>query len=97
MSGDQAKEFGFVRSSVPAEEFAQHVHEFRRGHLAWHSSPSSLRVMKRQVYLDAWADLEVAYVRAVEGHEPDGRRTGLLDRPQGDARTAAGEVPARRR
>jgi hypothetical protein len=22
--------------------------------------------MKRQVYLDAWADLEVAYVRAVE-------------------------------
>jgi hypothetical protein len=22
--------------------------------------------MKRQIYLDAWADLEVAYVRAVE-------------------------------
>jgi enoyl-CoA hydratase/carnithine racemase len=41
------------------------VHEFARN-LAWHSSPSSLKVMKRQIYLDAWADLEVAYVRAVE-------------------------------
>ena len=65
MSGDEAKQFGFVRSSVPAEEFARHVHEFARN-LAWHSSPSSLKVMKRQVYLDAWADLEVAYARAVE-------------------------------
>jgi enoyl-CoA hydratase/carnithine racemase len=65
MSGNQAKELGFVRSSVPAAEFARHVHEFARN-LAWHSSPSSLKVMKRQIYLDAWADLEVAYVRAVE-------------------------------
>src|SRR5580692_8508028 len=56
MSGDQAKELGFVRSSVPAAEFARHVHEFARN-LAWHSSPSSLKVMKRQIYLDAWADL----------------------------------------
>jgi enoyl-CoA hydratase/carnithine racemase len=65
MSGDEAHRFGFARSSVPADLFAQHVHEFAR-RMARHSSPSALKVMKRQVYVDAWGDLEVAYTRAVD-------------------------------
>jgi enoyl-CoA hydratase/carnithine racemase len=64
MTGDQAKELGFVRSSVPASAFAQHVHHFARS-LAQHSSPSSLKIIKRQLWLDAWTDLETAYTRAV--------------------------------
>ncbi|GAB2483033.1 Clp protease/crotonase-like domain-containing protein [Jatrophihabitans fulvus] len=83
MSGDEARELGFVRRSWPADTFADQVHEFARG-MAQHSSPNSLRVMKRQVYRDAWgdlSDLETSYTRAVEdmdrmAGEPD-FRTGL--------------------
>jgi enoyl-CoA hydratase/carnithine racemase len=65
MSGDEARELGFVRRSWPSECFQEQVHDFARG-MARHSSPSALRVMKRQVYVDAQGDLETAYLRAVE-------------------------------
>lgn len=65
MSGDEAKDFGFVRSSVDKTTFDDHVYAFAR-RLARHSSPASLKVMKRQVYLDAWGDLEPAYTRSVD-------------------------------
>jgi enoyl-CoA hydratase/carnithine racemase len=80
MSGDDAKEFGFVRRSWPADTFREQVQEFAR-EMAQHSSPTALKVMKRQIYRDAWgdlSDLETAYVRAVEdmdrmAGEPDFR------------------------
>jgi enoyl-CoA hydratase/carnithine racemase len=65
MSGDDALELGFVRRSWPAEAFLDRVQDFARS-MARHSSPAALRVMKRQVYVDAQGDLETAYVRAVE-------------------------------
>lgn len=65
MSGDEALGLGFVRRSWPAEGFLDRVQEFARS-MARHSSPSALRVMKRQVYIDAQGDLETAYVRAVD-------------------------------
>ena len=64
MTGDQAKELGFARSSVPAPHFPRHVHHFARN-LARHSSPASLKTIKRQLWQDAWTDLETAYTRAV--------------------------------
>ena len=64
MTGDQAKELGFARSSVPAPQFPRHVHHFARN-LARHSSPASLKTIKRQLWQDAWTDLETAYTRAV--------------------------------
>ncbi len=64
MTGDQAKELGFARSSVPAPHFPLHVHHFARN-LARHSSPASLKTIKRQLWQDAWTDLETAYTRAV--------------------------------
>ncbi|WP_375482555.1 enoyl-CoA hydratase-related protein [uncultured Jatrophihabitans sp.] len=64
MSGDRARDLGFVRTSVGAADLDDHVHEFARG-MAQHSSPAALKVIKRQVYLDAWGDLETAYERAV--------------------------------
>jgi len=83
MSGRDARDLGFVRRSWDADTFREQTQEFARG-MAQHSSPSALRVMKRQVYRDAWgdlSDLEIAYVRSVEdmdrmAGEPD-FRTGL--------------------
>jgi enoyl-CoA hydratase/carnithine racemase len=65
MSGEEALALGFVRRSWPAEAFLERVQEFAAS-MARHSSPSALKVMKRQVYVDAQGDLEAAYLRAVE-------------------------------
>jgi enoyl-CoA hydratase/carnithine racemase len=65
MSGEDALGLGFVRRSWPAEGFLERVQDFA-GSMARHSSPGALRVMKRQVYVDAQGDLETAYVRAVD-------------------------------
>jgi enoyl-CoA hydratase/carnithine racemase len=89
MSGDEAKEFGFVRRSVPAADFAEHVQEFART-MAHHSSPAAVRVMKRQVYVDAQGDLETAYVRAVEDMN---RMVGEPDFAAGLAATRARQRP----
>jgi enoyl-CoA hydratase/carnithine racemase len=75
MSADEALGLGFVRRAWPADGFTERVQEFA-GSMARHSSPTALRVMKRQVYVDAQGDLETAYVRAVEDmnrmvREPD--------------------------
>jgi enoyl-CoA hydratase/carnithine racemase len=65
MSGDDALALGFVRRSWPVDGFGARVQEFAAA-MARNSSPASLRVMKRQVYLDAQGDLETAYLRSVE-------------------------------
>jgi enoyl-CoA hydratase/carnithine racemase len=65
MSGDEALALGFVRRSWPAEGFGERVQEFAAS-MARHGSPAALRVMKRQIYIDAQGDLETAYLRAVD-------------------------------
>jgi enoyl-CoA hydratase/carnithine racemase len=97
MSGDEARELGFVRRSWPAEQFPERVQEFARG-MARHSSPAALRVMKRQVYVDAQGDLETAYLRAVEDmnrmvREPDFTTglTAIRERRRPDFRRPAGD------
>jgi enoyl-CoA hydratase/carnithine racemase len=106
MSADEARELGFVRRSWPAECFHERVHDFARG-MARHSSPSALRVIKRQVYVDAQGDLETAYLRAVEDMnrmvgEPDfatglaatreRRRTDFRPRPSVSADSGASRI-----
>ncbi len=90
MSGDEARELGFVRRSWPRDGFGERVQEFASS-IAQHCSPSALAVIKRQLYVDANGDLETAYLRAVEDMnrmigEPD-FATGLAavnarERPQ---------------
>jgi enoyl-CoA hydratase/carnithine racemase len=65
MSAEEAVELGFVRRVWSVEGFAARVHEFARG-MAQHCSPASLAVMKRQLYVDAYGDLETAYLRSVD-------------------------------
>jgi enoyl-CoA hydratase/carnithine racemase len=79
MSAQDALQIGYVRRCWPQDGFAERVHEFA-GSIARHSSPSSLAVMKRQLYVDAYGDLETAYVRAVEDMD---RMVGEADFSEG--------------
>jgi enoyl-CoA hydratase/carnithine racemase len=64
MPSEEARELGYVRRVWPAEGFAARVADYARG-MAQHSSPASVAVMKRQIYVDAYLDLETAYTRSV--------------------------------
>lgn len=65
LSAEDAKEAGYVRRVWPAETFAEEVHGYARA-MARNSSPASVAVMKRQLYVDANIDLETAYTRSVQ-------------------------------
>jgi enoyl-CoA hydratase/carnithine racemase len=65
MSAAEAVELGYVRRAWAAEGFADRVHAFAVG-MARHCSPAALAVMKRQLYVDAYGDLETAYLRSVD-------------------------------
>ena len=60
-----AAALGFVQRVVPDESLLDEVMSFACT-LARHSSPESLRMMKRAVWVDASEDLDVAYRRSVE-------------------------------
>ncbi|WP_326835378.1 enoyl-CoA hydratase-related protein [Amycolatopsis rhabdoformis] len=80
MTTAEAKELGFVRRSYPRETFPECAFEYARG-IARHSSPASLAAIKRQLYVDAEADLDQAYLSSVSAMNamvagPD-FRTGL--------------------
>jgi enoyl-CoA hydratase/carnithine racemase len=64
-SAEEAERLGFVQRVLPDEELLPATLEYAR-RLAKESSPQSLRVMKRQLFVDAASDLETAYRRSVE-------------------------------
>ena len=61
----EALRLGWLQRVVPAESLLAETLSYARS-LARHSSPQSLRMMKRQIFVDAWGDLEAAYHRSVE-------------------------------
>lgn len=64
VSGDEAYRIGLVNRSLPAEEVVPAAQEYIRG-LATSSSPTSMAVMKRQVYTELHVGLGVAERHAV--------------------------------
>ena len=65
VSGDEAHRLGFVQRVVDDADLPAATLEFAR-RLARESSAESLRVMKRQLFVDATGDLGTAYRRSVE-------------------------------
>ena len=65
LSAEDAKEAGYVRRVWPADTFAEQVQDYASA-MARNSSPASVAVMKRQLYVDANIDLETAYTRSVQ-------------------------------
>ena len=63
--GARARELGWVQSVHDADEVLPAALEFART-LARHSSGESLRMMKRQLMVDAWGSFGDAYTRSVE-------------------------------
>ena len=61
----EAFRLGLVQRVVPAAELVPATLEFA-SRLARESSGESLRMMKRQLFVDAWEELETAYRRSVE-------------------------------
>jgi enoyl-CoA hydratase/carnithine racemase len=64
LPAEEARELGYVRRVFARATFVEQVETYARN-IAQHSSPASLAVMKRQLYVDANLDLETAYVRSV--------------------------------
>ena len=65
MGASEGLDLGWVQRVFPPEELLSESVAYAR-RLARHSSSESLRIMKRQLFLDAWGDLEDAYRRSVE-------------------------------
>ncbi len=61
----EAQRLGLVQRVFPAGELLPRTLDFAR-RMARESSGESLRMMKRQLFVDAAGDLETAYVRSVE-------------------------------
>jgi len=61
----EAFRLGWLQRVLPAAELLEASLDYAEG-LARHSSPQSLRTMKRQIFVDAWGDLEEAYRRSVD-------------------------------
>jgi enoyl-CoA hydratase/carnithine racemase len=65
LTAGEAQRLGFVRRVVADDELVGATLEYA-GRLVRESSPQSLRVMKRQLFLDAAGDLGTAYRRSVD-------------------------------
>ncbi len=63
--GERARELGWVQRVHPADEVLDAATAFARD-LARGSSGESLRMMKRQIMVDAWGPFDEAYTRSVE-------------------------------
>jgi enoyl-CoA hydratase/carnithine racemase len=63
--GEQARALGWAQRVHPAAKLLDEALAFARA-LARGSSCESLRMMKRQVLVDAWGELDVAYTRSVD-------------------------------
>ena len=61
----EALQLGWLQRVVPAGDLLDVTVAYARD-LARHSSPESLRMMKRQLFVDAWDSLEEAYRRSVD-------------------------------
>ena len=75
VSADEAQRLGFVQRVIDDGDLLPATLEFAR-RLARESSAQSLRVMKRQLFVDAIGDLGTAYRRSVDDmdaalHHPD--------------------------
>lgn len=62
--GARARELGWVQRVHPADEVLDAALAYARA-LARHSSGESLRMMKRQIFVDAWGPFDEAYTRSV--------------------------------
>ncbi len=65
VTAEEARELGFVQRVVPGEELVPTATDYARD-LAQNCSPTSMSVIKRQVYQDLEASLEAAYARGGE-------------------------------
>ncbi len=65
LAAEEALRLGWLQRLFPPEELIDATLAYARD-LARHSSPHSLRIMKRQIFQDAWGDLEDAYRRSVD-------------------------------
>ncbi|HEY2831556.1 MAG TPA: enoyl-CoA hydratase-related protein [Sporichthyaceae bacterium] len=63
--GDRARELGWVQQVHDADAVLPAAQSFAH-ELARHSSGESLRMMKRQLMVDAWGSFDDAYTRSVE-------------------------------
>ncbi|WP_019876045.1 enoyl-CoA hydratase-related protein [Sporichthya polymorpha] len=63
--GNRARDLGWVQSVHAPDEVLPAAQEFATS-LARHSSGESLRLMKRQLMVDAWGPLDEAYTRSVQ-------------------------------
>jgi enoyl-CoA hydratase/carnithine racemase len=64
LTSEEALEVGYVQRVWPAETLAENVRAIAVL-AAREVSPDSVRTMKRQLYVDAWDDLDAAYQRSV--------------------------------
>jgi enoyl-CoA hydratase/carnithine racemase len=64
LSAEAAREVGYVRQVWPAETLHENVRAIAV-RAANECAPSSVRTMKRQLYVDAWGDLDDAYRHSV--------------------------------
>jgi enoyl-CoA hydratase/carnithine racemase len=65
ISADDAYRLGFVQRILPDQDLLPATLQYAR-RLAWESSGESLRVMKRQIFIDAARDLQTSYRRSVD-------------------------------
>lgn len=63
--GDRLRELGWAQRVQPADDVLDAALTFARD-LARGSSGESLRMMKRQIMVDAWGSFDAAYTRSVE-------------------------------
>ena len=68
LTAEEARDLGFVSQVWPATELAERVHEHAR-RIARECSPASVRVIKRQLYVDSEGDLDSAYRTSVREME----------------------------
>jgi enoyl-CoA hydratase/carnithine racemase len=65
IDASEAERMGLVNKVVPGDDLARYVEDYARD-LAAHSSPTSMRIMKRQVYESLHEPLGPAHERAVK-------------------------------
>jgi enoyl-CoA hydratase/carnithine racemase len=65
IDAEEALRLGWLQRVVPSGDLLEETLRYA-GRLARHSSPESLRMMKRQIFVDAWGDLEDAYRLSVD-------------------------------
>ena len=91
--GDEAARIGLVNRALPADEVLPAAQEYVR-QLARSSSPSSMAVMKRQVYTELHAGLGAAERRAIELMAESFTRPDFAEGVKSYLETARSGLPA---